>query len=167
MVSRLALLPLLAAPLLGGCYTTTVRSGLPPAGPPTIAHDEAWHHGVALGMGELSGPYDMPEECPNGWAEIRTETSFVNGLAELISFHLYNPQTVTVVCARAPAPAPVMLPGPGRAVPGPVVPAPPPSSMPPPPSSMPLPPPAPPPAPAPAPAPAPGAAPPPLVPGTP
>jgi hypothetical protein len=101
--SRCALIA--AAALLSfGCYTTTVRSGKPPA-TATIEYDERWHHGFVWGIAEVSGPYDLNRACPQGWAEIETETSFVNGLVELVTGGIYSPQTVTVRCAR-PVPAP-------------------------------------------------------------
>jgi hypothetical protein len=96
----------LTALLLPGCFTTSVYSGKPgvPAG---IEYDEKWHHGVAWGIAELSGPYDLEEVCPNGWSEIKTETSFVNGFVDVVTRGIYAPQTVTVRCAipeRAGAP---------------------------------------------------------------
>jgi hypothetical protein len=53
------------------------------------------------GSQEASGPYDLKGLCPNGWAEIHTKTSFGNGLIEIMTFRLYNPQTIEVKCARA------------------------------------------------------------------
>jgi hypothetical protein len=88
-----------------GCYATTIRSGLKPELKPSIENDERWHHGVVLGIAELSGPYDLSKICPNGWAEIATETSFLNGLVDALTSGLYNPQTISVRCASAPAPA--------------------------------------------------------------
>jgi hypothetical protein len=85
-----------------GCYTTTLQSGLAPA-PPTIEYDEKWHSGVILGIAELSGPYDLQKICPNGWAQIKTETSFVNGLVELVTTGIYSPQSVTIRCAVSTA----------------------------------------------------------------
>jgi hypothetical protein len=87
---------------VAGCYTTTVQSGLPPA-PPTIADDNKWHSGVVLGIAELSGPYDLHAICPRGWADIRTETSFVNGFIDLVTSGIYNPQSVTIRCTSLPA----------------------------------------------------------------
>ena len=124
-MSRAALtfLALLAATSAAGCYTATVRSARP-ASPPTVANDERWHHGVIWGIAEISGPYDLSEACPQGWAEITTETSFLNGLLELITSGIYASQTVTVRCAvgsdaaasapsaPAPAPAPAAAPEP-------------------------------------------------------
>lgn len=83
--------------LLSGCYTTTVRSGAP-AAPPRIEYDGKWHHGLVVGLAELSGPYDLSRICPEGWAEIKTETSFVQGLVEAVTGGIYAPQTVTVRC---------------------------------------------------------------------
>jgi hypothetical protein len=68
----------LCALLSSGCYTTTVSSGKP-AAPARIEFDEKWHHGVVYGIAELSGPYDLEKVCPDGWSEITTETSFLNG----------------------------------------------------------------------------------------
>ena len=93
--------------LLGtaGCYTTTLQSGLPPA-PPTVEYDDKWHSGVVLGIAELSGPYDLQKICPNGWAQIKTETSFVNGFVELVTSGIYTPQSVTIRCTTSSAPTP-------------------------------------------------------------
>jgi hypothetical protein len=111
----------------GGCFTTAVKSGAP-AAPPAIAYDEKWHSGLIVGIAELSGPYDLSKICPNGWAEIKTETSFLNGLVNAVTWGIYNPQSVTVRCAAGPAGAP----------PAPMAPLPPPGlapSPPPPPGS--------------------------------
>jgi hypothetical protein len=92
-----------AALATAGCYTTTLQSGLPSA-PPTVEYDNKWHSGVVLGIAELSGPYDLQKVCPNGWSEIKTETSFVNGFVELVTSGIYTPQSVTVRCAAASIP---------------------------------------------------------------
>ncbi|MBK8994642.1 MAG: hypothetical protein IPM35_02675 [Myxococcales bacterium] len=81
-----------------GCYSTTVRSGLP-AGTTPMEVDDRWHSGFVGGTSEASGPYDMERICPEGWSEIETETSFANGLVELATVGVYNPQTVKVTCA--------------------------------------------------------------------
>jgi Bor protein len=87
---------------LSGCFTTTVRSGKPPA-PAVAEYDGKWHSGVVYGLAELSGPYDLKEVCPNGWSEITTETSFVNGLVSSLTGNIYNPQSVTVRCSTGGA----------------------------------------------------------------
>jgi len=89
-----------------GCYATTIQSGRKPALKPSIEYDEKWHHGMLWGIAELSGPYDLDAICPQGWAEISTHTSFLNGLLDAITYGIYSPQTVTVRCASRPASAP-------------------------------------------------------------
>lgn len=89
---------LLAPCLTVGCYTTTIHSGAP-ASPAGIEYDGKWHHGLVWGIAELSGPYNMAHVCPQGWATIKTETSFLNGLVSTATSGVYSPQTVTVQCA--------------------------------------------------------------------
>jgi Bor protein len=98
----LALASLVLLALVSACYSTTVRSGKP-VGHKAADADGRWHSGVLTGGVELSGPYDLDRLCPDGWAEIRTETSVFNEAAELLTFHLYAPQTVHVTCAAPPA----------------------------------------------------------------
>jgi hypothetical protein len=93
----LRLLPIL---LSSACYTTTIHSGLP-ASPATVAYDHRWHHGLFYGIAELSSPYDLSQVCPQGWSEIETEQSFLNGLLAMVG-GAYSSQTVTVRCAAAP-----------------------------------------------------------------
>ncbi len=120
--TRLHWLLLVGSTLLAtGCYTTKIRTAKQPA-QPTAEWDGKWHSGLIVGIAELSGPYTLSEVCPNGWAEIETETSFPNGLVGWFTFGIYNPQTVTVRCAAggprpeepeaepAPEPAPTSAP---------------------------------------------------------
>ncbi len=88
---------------VSSCYTSVVRSGAP-AAQAAIEYDEKWHSGLIYGLAELSGPYDLSKICPNGWAEIKTETSFVNGLVQALTFNIYNPQSVTIRCAAGAPP---------------------------------------------------------------
>lgn len=80
------------------CFTTTLRSGKT-ANAPRLENDRRWHHGVIWGIAELSGPYDLKKICPNGWAEVTTETSFLNGLLTSLTSSIYTPQSVTIRCA--------------------------------------------------------------------
>jgi hypothetical protein len=142
MSTRTVFVALGAAALLTGCYTTTLRSGRAPAPAPTVEYDEKWHSGLVLGIAELSGPYKLNEACPQGWAEIRTETSFINGFVQLVTSGIYNPQTVTIVCAAGPGPAPTAAaPWAAPAAPPQPAPAAPPPAPSPPPASVPAPPP--------------------------
>jgi hypothetical protein len=80
------------------CFTTTLRSGKP-ANAARVENDKRWHHGVVWGIAELSGPYNLKQLCPNGWAEVTSETSFLNGLLDSITSGVYSPQTVTIRCS--------------------------------------------------------------------
>jgi hypothetical protein len=95
---------LVCALALPGCYTTTVTSGKP-AARATVAYDEKWHSGVVIGIAELSGPHDLEQICPNGWSEIKTETSFLNGFVDFATSGIYNPQNITVRCSSEPVAA--------------------------------------------------------------
>lgn len=108
-LAGVAALALLAAT---GCYTTTIRSGLP-AGRSPVGHDDRWHHGFVGGIGEASGPYDLNRICPHGWSEITTQTTFLTGLVTLVAGYWYTPQNVTIVCAAPGGAAGTMPPPPG------------------------------------------------------
>jgi hypothetical protein len=87
--------------LLGGCYRITVTSGRP-AGHTPVDYDNRWHHGAISGIVELGGNYDLDRICPGGWSEVRTSTSFLNGLVTRL-FGVYTPQTITIVCGAGGA----------------------------------------------------------------
>ena len=92
-------LVLILAFALAGCWRVTVKNDATPVGAAPIAYENRWHSGLIFGLAELSGPYDLEKACPNGWAEIHTETPFVQGLVQVLTFQIYNPQGVTVRCA--------------------------------------------------------------------
>jgi len=89
---------LVLAVLATGCWRMTIRNGNP-VGETPIDFDNKWHSGVVYGLAELTGPYDISKVCPRGWAEIHTETPFPQGLVQVLTFNLYNPQGVTIRCA--------------------------------------------------------------------
>ena len=73
---------------------------------------------MVYGIAELSGPYNLDAVCPEGWAELTTETSFANGFVDAVTYGIYSPQRVTVRCAvrskpAAPAAAPASAAPPG------------------------------------------------------
>lgn len=94
-----------AAVLQTACFKTTIVNGNAAAAQATVKHDESWHHGAVLGVVEISGPYALEEACPEGWAEIHTKTSFINGLVQVV-VGFYNPQTVTIRCQQGGAQVP-------------------------------------------------------------
>lgn len=91
-----------------GCYKTTIKNGGAAAAPATVENSEKWSHGLILGVVELN-PTDLKAACPNGWAEVDTQTSFLNGLVAGLLNNIYTPQTATIRCkagGTAPAAAP-------------------------------------------------------------
>jgi hypothetical protein len=98
---RRAIVCFAAAAVLGGCFRTTIRSGLPP-GKTAPGYDQRWHSGWFLGAIESSGPHRPDSLCPEGWAEVHTRGNFVTGLVTVMTSGIYAPHQVTVVCAAAP-----------------------------------------------------------------
>ncbi len=90
---------LILALALAGCWRMTVKNDGVPIGQTPIEYDEKWHSGLLWGMAELSGPYDLSRVCPHGWSQIHTETPFVQGLVQALTFSIYSPQGVTIRCA--------------------------------------------------------------------
>ena len=82
---------------LSGCYHATVDTGLAPSGE-TVENN--WAHGFLYG---LVGPstVETAAACPNGVAQVETVHSFVNLLAQFITFGLYAPMSIKVQCAAA------------------------------------------------------------------
>lgn len=84
--------------LLAGCYkhTYTVGDGAPPGSKVVYQH---WHHHWIAGLiGEERMIID--ELCPSGNAVIHEERSFLNGLVDVLTFSIYSPTEVTVICAE-------------------------------------------------------------------
>lgn len=88
---------LLSAVLLStGCYNIKIVNGKP-VGAPAPGYEEKLHFGVIAGIIELSGPYNLDQICPNGWAEAGSGLSIVSGvLHALIPFVDF--QSVNVSC---------------------------------------------------------------------
>jgi hypothetical protein len=101
--TRHALFVLASCVTLGGCFRATVYSGEPPARPPA-GYDEHWHHGFVAGLIESEGSYELDQACPNGWAEVGTTTDPLDSLLTVLTWTLYSPQDVSIVCAERTAP---------------------------------------------------------------
>ena len=50
-------------------------------------------------MAEVSGPYDLSKICPQGWAELHTETPAPQAVVQILVGLIYDPQGVSVRCA--------------------------------------------------------------------
>lgn len=90
---------ILIALLSTGCTTIYFDNG---EGTASGAKTEKWHHNVALALVEVSEPVVLAEECQNeDWASVKTELTFINGLAATVGNvfgPLWYPKTVTVEC---------------------------------------------------------------------
>jgi hypothetical protein len=111
-MSRFALA--LGALVTAGCAETVFRSGLP-AGEVPKGYDRRWHDALFFGAVEPAEPAPLTSICPLGWSEVRVTPTFAAAAVGWVTFGIYTPSTVTVVCAAPPgvyigAPGEVPLP---------------------------------------------------------
>lgn len=92
-MKRLALV--LSVLLLSGCYHAIIDTGRPPS-PEQI--DIPWAHGFIAGL-VPPNPVDAEGQCSSGVARVETEHSFLNMLAQFVTFSIYSPIHITVTCA--------------------------------------------------------------------
>jgi len=95
-------LALAAAALLGGCYHAVIDTGREPSGT-TIS--KPWAHSFVGGLVPPS-VVETAQKCPAGVARVETQQSFLNLLAQGLTWGIYSPMTITVSCAKATAMAP-------------------------------------------------------------
>jgi len=93
-----ALAVAIVATLSAGCYKVTVvnNGAVPTSG--SGEYTDRWNHNVVVGLANISGPQDASKACPNGWATVETQQSFVQGLVGSLSQSLYTPQNLTIRC---------------------------------------------------------------------
>ena len=97
----------LAALTLGGCYRTTIISGRPPKDEPATSYDRRMTSIIVGDIIRIDKPYDFGQACPEGWGTIEIETTFVDGLLNLLASALaglpvYQAKSVTIHCAAEP-----------------------------------------------------------------
>lgn len=81
--------------VMSGCYHAQVTTGLE-------ASDEVYQKKWATGFIAGLIPPDMidaTEHCSNGVAKVETRHSFLNLVAQAITFSLFAPMEITVTCA--------------------------------------------------------------------
>jgi hypothetical protein len=110
--------------LVGGCYRTTIVSGLPESnGIPALRGSN--HGGYVNGIVE-SDELRLDHLCKDGWSSIHVETGFINGVTNWLYGLIYHQENVTLKCAKGPpaagAPSGSASP-PASASPPPVAPA--------------------------------------------
>ena len=83
---------------LAGCFqhTFTVGAGAPDG---ELVY-KAWHHHWVFGLIQPEYQEDVlvSELCPSGNATILKETTFLNGLIDVLIGIIYSPTTVTITC---------------------------------------------------------------------
>lgn len=81
--------------LMTGCYHATVNTGRAP-GAQQI--DIPWAHGFVYGL-VPPATVEAQSQCTSGVARVETEHSFLNMVAQFLTFGLYSPLHITVTCA--------------------------------------------------------------------
>src|SRR5687768_1658133 len=103
-----------AAFALTGCYHAVIQTGRPES---TDVISIKWANGFIFGL--VPPPIvETASRCTNGVAKVETQHSFLNMLAQFVTFSLYTPMQIDVTCAaRGTASAdPVIKVEPGRNV---------------------------------------------------
>lgn len=63
-----------------------------------------WHHDGILRLVEFSPPVDMNNRCDGAnWVTTKVERNFVQGLAAVVTWGIYDPWDVSYACAQAAA----------------------------------------------------------------
>jgi hypothetical protein len=81
--------------LLAGCYQAVINTGRPASGQ---TGERPWAHSFLAGLVPPSVT-DAASACPNGVARVETQHSFLNVVAQMITFSIYTPMTIIVQCA--------------------------------------------------------------------
>ena len=81
---------------LAACYHATVETGLAPS---NQVEERAWAHSFIYGLVPPS-TVEAEEACPNGVAVVETRLSFLNQVANFVTFGIYSPMQITVTCAQ-------------------------------------------------------------------
>lgn len=101
MLKKSLLLVALAV-MMSGCYHAQITTGLEAS---NEVYQKAWATGFIAG---LIPPdiVDAAEHCSNGVAKVETRHSFLNMVAQMITFSLFSPMEITVTCAASSADIP-------------------------------------------------------------
>jgi hypothetical protein len=78
----------------GARYHTTVET---PAAPSTPVIEKEWTASWIAGL-VPSDPVEAASECPNGVSRVETRHSLLNMVANVLTFGIYTPMTITVTC---------------------------------------------------------------------
>jgi len=79
-----------------GCYHATIETALPPS-PQTV--EVPWAHGFLFGLVPPS-TVSTQQACPAGVSRVETRLSFVNQVANILTFGIYTPMSILATCAQ-------------------------------------------------------------------
>lgn len=89
---------LLLFPLfLTGCYHAQVMTGAPAS---NEVYTKAWASSFIAGL-VPPAVVNADDYCSNGVAKVETRHSFLNMVAQMVTFSIYSPMEITVTCASA------------------------------------------------------------------
>jgi hypothetical protein len=83
------------AAVAAGCYHATIDTGLAPSG---ATVERPWAHSFIAGLVPPS-TVETAAQCPDGVARVETQLSFLNMVANAVTFGIYSPMTIRVSCA--------------------------------------------------------------------
>lgn len=85
--------------VMTGCYHAQITTGLEAS---NEVYKEAWATSFIAGL-IPPDMVDATEHCSNGVAKVETRHSFLNLVAQMITFSIFSPMEITVTCATSSA----------------------------------------------------------------
>ena len=85
--------------VLAGCYHATIETGRAPS---AQVVENPWAHSFIGGLVPPS-TVDVAAECSNGVARVETQLSFLNMVANAVTWGIYSPMSIKVTCAAGSA----------------------------------------------------------------
>ena len=80
--------------LSGACYHATIDTGMVPNGQ---VIEKKWAHSFIAGLIPPS-EVETAAKCPSGVAKVETQQSFLNMVANFVTFGIYTPMEIKVSC---------------------------------------------------------------------
>lgn len=85
--------------VMTGCYHAQITTGLEAS---NEVYKKAWATSFIAGL-IPPAMVDATEHCSNGVAKVETRHSFLNLVAQMITFSIFSPMEITVTCATSSA----------------------------------------------------------------
>ncbi len=96
MKNIIVLLSILVVIFASSCQTIYVHNG---KGDFEYEVDvKEYHHNAIFGFVEASESKNIQEVCPNNWRTIKTETTFLGGILNIVTVFLWNPESFEAQC---------------------------------------------------------------------